>query len=203
MPQDASFDELRAKDVPTGTQLKANSVIDPLVHYAGRTNVTFSEAGGPPSSKTSAPTSIAPQQTVTSTTKQLKLDYGKGTLTINAPAAQGLSGNLKEAGPTETKDLTISSDLELGHIIAVSLDGKPLATSKKILLQVMSEERAERLPNPGSRQRHEAHPRHRPRSLAGERSVGNGEVQARRCGESEGDRPGFQWLSAEGNWNSD
>ncbi|HZK80597.1 MAG TPA: hypothetical protein VFC46_06005, partial [Humisphaera sp.] len=140
MPQDASFDELRARDVPTGTQLKANSVIDPLVHYAGRTNVTFSETGAPAKLEDLSAYINRAAQTVTSTTRQLKLDYGKGTLTINAPAAQGLSGNLKEAGPTETKDLTISSDLELGHIIAVSLDGKPLATSKKILLQVMSED---------------------------------------------------------------
>jgi hypothetical protein len=51
---------------------------------------------------------------------------------------------LKDAGITELKDLTVSSDLELGHIIAASLDGQPLATSGKILLQVMSEEKASR-----------------------------------------------------------
>jgi hypothetical protein len=140
MPQDASFDELRLKDVPTGTSLKANSVIDPLVHYAGRTNVNFSETGAPPKLVDLAPYIDHAGQTVTSTTKQLKLDYGKGVLTINAPAAQGASGNLKSAGTIETENFTINSDLELGHIIAVALDGKPLATSGKILLQVMSEE---------------------------------------------------------------
>jgi len=62
-------------------------------------------------------------------------------LTINAPAAQGESGNLKSAGAVQTADLSIQSDMELGHIIAVSLDGKPLASSGRILLQVMSEER--------------------------------------------------------------
>ena len=40
-----------------------------------------------------------------------------------------------------TADLTITSDLELGHVIVVALDGKPLATSERMLLQVMSEER--------------------------------------------------------------
>ncbi|HWE01145.1 MAG TPA: hypothetical protein VG326_01955 [Tepidisphaeraceae bacterium] len=140
MPQDASFDELRAKDVPTGAQLKANSVIDPLVHYAGRTNVDFSETGAPAKLEDLSKYIDRAAQTVTSTTHQLKLDYGKGFLTINAPSAQGLSGNLKDAGTTEMKDMTIASDLELGHIIAVSLDGKPLATSNKILLQVMSED---------------------------------------------------------------
>ena len=34
----------------------------------------------------------------------------------------------------------MTSDLELGHIIAVALDDQPLATSGRILLQVMSEE---------------------------------------------------------------
>jgi hypothetical protein len=142
MPQDASFDELRLKDVPKGTSLNASSVIDPLVHYAGRTSVSFSETGAPAQLVDLAPYVDRAAQTVTSTNKQLKLDYGKGALTINAPGAQGASGNLKAAGTVETEDLSIASVLELGHIIAVALDGKPLATSSKILLQVMSEERS-------------------------------------------------------------
>ena len=35
------------KDVPRGTTLRPGNVIDPLVHLAGRTNVNFSERGGP------------------------------------------------------------------------------------------------------------------------------------------------------------
>jgi hypothetical protein len=69
------------------------------------------------------------------------LDYGKGLLVVNAPSAQGASGNLKIAGTIELAALTISSDLDLAHIIAVALDDKPLATSRRILLQTMSEER--------------------------------------------------------------
>ena len=140
MPQDASFDVLRAKDVPAGTTLKPGNVIDPLVHYAGRTNVNFTAQGGPAKLKNLASYIDRAHETVISTNKQLKLDYGKGVLAINAPAAQGLSGNLKDAGPAELKDLSIVSDMTLGHIIAVSLDNKPLMTSQRILLQVMSEE---------------------------------------------------------------
>ena len=44
------------------------------------------------------------------------------------------------AAYVDLKDLSVSSDLELGHIIAVALDNQPLATSSRILLQVMSEE---------------------------------------------------------------
>jgi hypothetical protein len=38
-------------------------------------------------------------------------------------------------------DLTIDSTMEVGHVAAVSLDGAPLARSKRILLQAMSEEK--------------------------------------------------------------
>jgi hypothetical protein len=141
MPQDASLDEFRLRDVPTSTVLKANSLIDPLVHYAGRINVNFSEDGKPPKLADLASYVNHAAQTVTSTNQQLKLDYGKGTLVINATAAQGISGNLKLLGKTETADLSIHSEMELGHIVAISIDGKPLSTSERILLQVMSEER--------------------------------------------------------------
>ena len=140
LPQGASFDVLRAKDVPRGTELKAGNVIDPLVHYAGRVNVRFTAEGGPAAMKDLSPYISRERQVVTSTNQQLRLDYGKGVLAMNAPAAQGLSGDLGAAGPTELTDLSIASGMGLGHIVAVSLDGKPLASSGKILLQVMSEE---------------------------------------------------------------
>jgi hypothetical protein len=142
LPQDAALDELRLKDVPRGTTLQRGNVIDPLVHLAGRTNVNFSERGGPAKLKDSRPFIDRRHQVVKSTTGELRLDYGKGLLTINAPSAQGISGTLRDAGTLELTDVTIASKLELGHIVAVSLDGKPLATSRRILLQAMSEEKS-------------------------------------------------------------
>jgi hypothetical protein len=142
LPQDASFDELRLKDVPQGAAVKPGNVIDPLVHFAGRTDVHFTAEGGPAKLKDLAPYIDRKAQIIRSTTGELLLDYGKGVLTINTPAAQGVSGALKDAGPADLKTVAIASDMPLGHIIAVSLDGKPLATSQKILLQVMSEEKA-------------------------------------------------------------
>lgn len=142
MPQDAAFDELRLKDVPQGTEMKPGNVIDPLVHYAGRTNVRFTDTGGASRLENLSSWIDHSAQTVTSTNHQLHLDYGKGLLTINTPSAQGASGNLHDAGEITLKNLTIHSEMPLGHIIAVSLDGKPLASSAKILLQVMSEEMA-------------------------------------------------------------
>jgi hypothetical protein len=142
LPQDAAFDELRLKDVPKGTVLQPGNVIDPLVHFAGRTQVSFTETGGAAKLKDLARYINRQGRMVRSSTGELTLDFGQAVLTVNAPAAQGVSGALRQAGRTELKDVVVSSDLELGHILAVSLDGKPLATSRKILLQVMSEEKA-------------------------------------------------------------
>jgi hypothetical protein len=141
LPQDAALDELRLKDVPRGAEVKPGQRIDPLIHYAGKVAVSFVDA--PSSTKV---TDLAPfvnhdKKTVTSSTSELRLDYGKGVLTINAARAQGVSGALKLAGAIDLKDLQVASDLELGHIIAVALDDQPLAVSRRILIQVMSEER--------------------------------------------------------------
>jgi hypothetical protein len=141
MPQDAAFDELRLKDVPTGTTIPPGKVIDPLCHYVGRTSVQFTKEGGPAKLADLAPFVDQARQMVTSSTRELTLDYGRGIMTIDAPAAQGLNGNLRSAGEAKLKDLVIRSDLALGQIIAVALDGKPLAQSDRILLQVMSEEK--------------------------------------------------------------
>ena len=141
LPQDAALDELRLKDVPLGTELQPGAVIDPLVHYAGRTCVNFTDKPASYRIKDLRPYIDRQQQVVRSTTGQLVLDYGRGVLTINAPAAQGLCGALRAKGKTRLADLTIDSDMELGAIVAVSLDGRPLGSSQRMLLQVISEEK--------------------------------------------------------------
>jgi hypothetical protein len=106
----------------------------------GRVDVRFSDEPGSTRLKDLAPYVDHQGKTVTSSTGELKLDYASGILVVNATRAQGLSGALKLAGTRELKDLTIASDMDLGHILAVPLDDLPLASSKRILLQVMSEE---------------------------------------------------------------
>jgi hypothetical protein len=141
LPQDAALDELRLKDVPTGTEFKPGQRLDPLWHYVGRTQVRFTREPGVVKQADARKYIDHDKQTVTSSTGQMELDYGRGLLKIKAPRVQGISGNLRGIGPVQTGDLVINSDMELGHIVAVALDGKPLVNSTRILLQVMSEER--------------------------------------------------------------
>jgi len=142
LPQDAALDELRLKDLPASFESKPGTRIDPLVHYAGSTEVRFVGGASSVSVKDLRPLIDHTAQTVKSATGELKLDYGKGVLLIDAPRAQGASGLLGTAGHFETKDLVLNSQMELGHIIVVSLDQKPLDVSLRMLLQVMSEEKA-------------------------------------------------------------
>ncbi len=41
LPQNASLDELRLKDIPKGTSLKPGQRLNPLLHFVGRANVNF------------------------------------------------------------------------------------------------------------------------------------------------------------------
>lgn len=141
LPQGAALDELRMKDVPQGTEIKPGQQISPLIHFVGRSDVRFVSGPGTTKLKDTKRHVDMAGQTVTSSTGELKLDYGKGVLTLNSPKAQGVSGLISTLPKVETKDLSIESKMELGNIIAVPLDGQPLGSSGRILLQVMSEEK--------------------------------------------------------------
>lgn len=140
----ASLDELRQTDVRGQTAQNDHSTIDPLIHFVGRVNIPINEKGGAPKIKDLTPFINRRAQTVTSSTAELKLDYGKGLLTVNAPAAQGAAGNLRDAGAIHLSSLSLESPLEAGQILAVSLDGLSISESSRILVQVMSEEKPSR-----------------------------------------------------------
>lgn len=141
--QAANLDELRKSDIAApATGGSASRGIDPLIHFVGRTNVTIDEKGGAAQVKDLSRFIDRRAQTVTSSTDEVKLDYGKGILTLDAPAAQGVGGHLKDAGVVSLADLDIVSQQEVGNILVVALDGLPIATSSRILVQAMSEEKA-------------------------------------------------------------
>lgn len=140
--QKANLDELRKADVkensPAGTRA---GMIDPLIYFTGRTSLTIGGEAKP--DKVNDPSKWIDRHArhVNSSNGDLHLDYGKGLLTLHAPAAQGAVGNLNAGGTIRLPDMELTSPLEIGEMVAVSLDGKPLAISQRILLQVMSEEK--------------------------------------------------------------
>jgi hypothetical protein len=73
---------------------------------------------------------------VNSSTGEESLDYGKGLLKVDSPQAQGLTGALAAGVDEKTSDLAV--DLSKRNpwvsIMAVSLDQKPLAVSRRLVL---------------------------------------------------------------------
>lgn len=116
--------------------------LDPLLHFAGRVEVEFSDGPTTASARLAGGTIDPASRRVRSTTGELTLDYQAGILILDAPQAQGAVGALRTRPSVETSQLRISSPLDTGSIVAVALDGLPLERSSRILLQVMSEEQA-------------------------------------------------------------
>jgi hypothetical protein len=61
---------------------------------------------------------------------------------MNTPRSQGAVGFLQKAGKIELDDVTIESANEFGSVLVTALDDQPLASSKKILIQTITEEKA-------------------------------------------------------------
>ncbi len=145
MAQPFAVDVGRMGEVPEDVKpqpVDQVSSFDPLSFYVGRVQQSIGTDPGQ--------SEVLPglngfinrgRKTVHSATGELALNYGAGVLTTNAPRAQGATGFLGAAGPVQLKDVTIDMKDPYGAAVLVSLDGAPLATSGRMLLQVMTEEK--------------------------------------------------------------
>jgi hypothetical protein len=142
LPQDAAFDDLRAKDIPAGLPgAKPNAVVDPLIHFAGRTRVSFSDDPGSLTLANLAPLIDRDAGTVKASTGQVDLDYKVGLLRVKAPKVEYVGGQLNAKPSHILNVLEVATEMDPAHVSLVSLDGLPLTSSRRMLLQVMTEER--------------------------------------------------------------
>ena len=80
---------------------------------------------------------IKPKESkVTSITGEEELDYKTGIFILNAPKAKAVSGFLDSKKTFNLNEVTITSNNKYATIELVSMDGKDLGKSKKVLLQV-------------------------------------------------------------------
>lgn len=184
LPQDAEFDELRLKDVPGGKAVGPDSVIDPLVHFAGRANVNFTPQGGPHRLDDLSPYIDRRAKRVASSTGQLKLDYGRGVLVIDAPAAQGISGAPRGGrNPIGRSDDLVRSAVGTHRGRQSRRPGVGNFPPHPAPGHVGG--KGHELPNRAGRRRRQTDHQHRPGPLAGQGTVGHGEVPPTRCGRVE------------------
>jgi hypothetical protein len=73
---------------------------------------------------------------IRSNTGELFFNAPGGLFVLDAPCAQGVAGFLGAAGPQSTGALDIRLENHYAAVLAVSLDGKPLVESGRVLLQI-------------------------------------------------------------------
>ncbi len=135
-------DGLRTLEIPNRktVALPNPESIDPLAFLVGRVEVNITENGGASKTADLSTRIDRRKKTVRSGTGELNWDYGRGLVTIDGPAAKGAVGFLAQAGPIALGNVTVQSSIEYGAVLLVSMDDQPLGTSKRMLLQVMSED---------------------------------------------------------------
>ncbi len=137
-----NLDELRAKDIPAGGRAKTEQIqaLDPLAFFVGRVILNISEQGGTSEIADLSRFIDRGKQTVVSATGELVWDYGRGVVLLKSPMAQGAVGFLGKIGRIELPDATIEFNGEYGSVLMVAMDDRPIRTSRKILVQVVTEE---------------------------------------------------------------
>lgn len=138
--EDPGFDPNRDKgNIAAASNIKDG--VNPLAFLVGPVVVNY--GGNPAQSRVADLKKYIDDanKRVRSDTGELEWDYGRGICTLAAPQAQGATGFLKQASPLRIGDLEIQCGNDYATILAVSLDGKPLATSGRVLVQIGTVER--------------------------------------------------------------
>jgi hypothetical protein len=111
--------------------------VDPFAFMVGPVEVKY--GGDPAKTRVADLTPYINKEagTVRSVTGEIALNYKAGVCTVNAPRYQGAAGFLKAGGGKfDMADVSIVSTNEYAAVSIVPLDGEPLATSHKVLVQV-------------------------------------------------------------------
>jgi len=130
-----TFDPNRMSGQP-GRQSQSPQNASPLAFLVGPVKVNY---GSDPANNKIADLSASidlRKKIVISNTGQIRLNYNIGLCTVDAPAAQGVTGFLKTAGPIHLSTVDIVSTNEQASILVVSMDTKPLSESRSILIQI-------------------------------------------------------------------
>ena len=132
--------DFRVADTPKSGDAGDVTGFDPFSFFVGRVERTLDSTAMPIATDLSKYIDRE-KKIITSSTGEIVWNYGTGLLTVNAPKSHAAVGFLAQAGPIKLGDVTIESNNEYGSIHVISLDGAPLATSRKILIQAFTEEK--------------------------------------------------------------
>jgi len=130
-----ALDQIRKNDL-----IKSEGEIDQaaLSFYVGKLSRNFSGKKGGDLKKNISKQIDSRNKCIKSITGELVWDFDKGAATIDTPTAQGAAGFLGKMGRIKLANASIDFKNGYGTIMVVSLDGEPISSSKKILIQAMT-----------------------------------------------------------------
>ena len=134
--EDPGFDPNR--DAPDARTVGAATRAPWQAFLVGPVSVAFGEAG--PLSSGPFAGLIEPART-RANTGEIVLDQAKGFCTVDAPRVQGVAAHFAHATTHQLSDVRFTSGNAFGAALAVSLDGAPLRTSRRILVQYATQSR--------------------------------------------------------------
>ena len=138
LPEGGSFDPNRDARPPKDEGLEVGEgQLSPLAFLAGR--VEWSVGDADELEVQGLSDALSTPGRVRSVTGELELDYVRGFARMDTPQAQGATGFWRDAGgEVALSTVTIRSANEYAAIQAVALDERPLAESRKVLVQFAS-----------------------------------------------------------------
>jgi hypothetical protein len=135
LAEDPGYDPNR--DAGAGSHRGARAgAVDPLAFLVGPVKVHYDSNPGQTRIADLKRNIDTARRVVVSNTGQLRFDYGRGLCTIDASRACGAAGFLKNAGTITLGKVAIRSSNDYASVLVVSQDGAPLASSRRVLVQV-------------------------------------------------------------------
>jgi len=131
----AVYDPNRDKgEMPVDSSV--STPVDPLAFCVGPVQVRY---GGSAAKNRVSPKLAGlidkDKEILTSVTGQIRTDYRKGIYTVNAPKCQAAAGFLAEEPQIALGNVTIRCRNAYASLVVVPLDDRPLAESRKVLIQ--------------------------------------------------------------------
>lgn len=139
--QTAAYAETE-KQIPLNIRIPLGNVMDPRAYFVGAVQREYVEDRAQEVAKQINLGNYMSDvsKTISSVTGELKWNYADGIAAVNTAKSQGATGFLSKREKLDFDDISFASKNEYSTLIAISLDNEPLAVSKRILVQAMTQE---------------------------------------------------------------
>lgn len=139
---DAALDGFRAADVPAGQKMTGDlETFDPLSAYVGRVSRSYDQPNDTDVQLNLREAIDRNQKQLASLDGGFRWDWKRGIALLDTPRTQAAAGFLSRSPTIPLADVAIRSQNHYGQIAITSLDDQPIATSRRLLIQAVTQER--------------------------------------------------------------